>query len=748
MTNTNRVFKAAKRTLRAEVNLIIVIIIITSWSVYALYKLALSTPDSSSFFGFSLGTKSTNQDATTNINSSQHQIINSQDQQQQLAPQQQLTLYKSQILKELLDRQRELLESQPSLNRPIEPEPPNHQVDSGGGLNFDQLKQWQGGFKLPTSLDSLLIKQGRLRSSQDNQAHLTSADSNEFPRSNLKVLRNAPSLMQLKTPKTINQRSRLNIVDYDREPEESSLDSRDYESPKEEAGDFANDDSQITTEAPPLESTTSIPSPSTTTSTTTTEEPPLSEQITNSQEATTVAPNEPTQEEPTENEQNNNEEDQEPDDESMRRVKKTLNNIDEEVDRMTQPSSGMISQHRGADYHRPKAKISYKDTVKFDDSPGNLSVPKPAIHLEDRMDKSARRKQPTEANPSDDLVTDHNRLEKKVRVADRTTTTARNDVLPALNNLILNGRARRNKRSVVDGSRPRLPVRRRQDNDGEGEDEEDEQEGENQRKGALREATHRMIPKDPSLQELLAHKQLLDALQQSRIPSPLQAPAANINGTVAKPQGSLLPARSTVQPEHQSTDTHWNVDQGLLLYPSEDEAHDYKKSSKKSMKSSKKNEKKKEHVAMKKGGHKKKKHKKEEKKYHKEKKFKGAKKGKKMKKGKGGKGGKKGSKFYKDKGFKKKGFKNIYVKNEFGQKKSYFDEFRDKDFKKKWKNFDDKYNYAQMKKWQAKEMKGAKKVKDHGEQMKKYDKSKWKKKYLALKKSHEAKKKKKMDEFR
>lgn len=190
------------------------------------------------------------------------------------------------------------------------------------------------------------------------------------------------------------------------------------------------------------------------------------------------------------------------------------------------------------------------------------------------------------------------------------------------------------------------------------------------------------------------------------------------------------PGRSAIGEKQSAADSLYTVDHGLLLYPSTESGHKSKKSHKKG------GHKKKMTIAYKKGGEKKKKHEKEEKKFIKEKKFKGAKKGKKIKKGKGGQGGKKGKKKFKDKGYKKKGFKNVYHKEEYGQKKSYFDEFRDKDFKKKWKKYDDNYKYAQMKKWQAKDVKGAKKMKDHGEKMKKYNKSRYKKTYHKDSKEH------------
>lgn len=262
---------------------------------------------------------------------------------------------------------------------------------------------------------------------------------------------------------------------------------------------------------------------------------------------------------------------------------------------------------------------------------------------------------------------------------------------------------------------------------------------------------HYLTSNDTGIQELLDKKSLFSSLGSDELPPPAEKPEILPK---SKPSSNVIDnQQGSGKNDHQAEDSLFSVDHGLLLYPSADEEHHHKEKSisKKHRKSDKKKEKKKMTVAIKKGGHKKKKHKKEMKKFLKEKKFKGAKKGKKVAKGKGGQGGKKGKKLYKDKGFKKKGFKNVYHKEEFGQKKSYFDEYRDKDFKKKWKKFDDKYNYAQMKKWQAKDVKHAKKKKDHGEKHKKYDKGKWKKKYEKHSKEHSEKhmkKKKKSHKFK
>lgn len=239
----------------------------------------------------------------------------------------------------------------------------------------------------------------------------------------------------------------------------------------------------------------------------------------------------------------------------------------------------------------------------------------------------------------------------------------------------------------------------------------------------------------------LERKRLLHELSKSKLPAPTEKlhKTSRLNMAASLGPGDDVKLSDTqASVDHQPASSLFTVDHGLLLYPSEGNDHHEGVVSKKKKKYKKSKHKHKLSIGYKKGGHKKKKHKKEEKKYIKEKKFKGAKKGKKIKKGKGGQGGKKGKKKFKDKGYKKKGFKNVYHKEEFGQKKSYFDEFRDKDFKKKWKKYDDNYKYAQMKKWQAKDIKGAKKMKDHGEKFKKYDKSRFKKKYEKEMKEHKA----------
>lgn len=845
----NRLFKAAKRTVRAEVNLIIVIIIITSWSIYALYKLTIGSSDS--ILGFNVS--KTNPDQATLTTNSQIPIKNlssnnlihqngpflvgnqpfeaNQHQQVDYMPSQktateQLALYKNQILKELLQRQRELYDDLTKTKQAPFVISDRQQEPIENKLNFDEPKPWRGGFKLLSPIGNSGENKKNLKPPQQKRPSILDK-INPIPSQrhggHLRLLTNAPSLMQLKS--AANDRARenhspesslkknfeldANIVETDREPEESAVSTRDYENFNNSHSDSTTDHEQESKESD--STTTEAPAVETTTTTPTTEE--LSEQqnddAENKDDAQTDSTNESNNSDDGVNDQSapENGESDRIDDESMQRVKNAVHSIDEEVDKMTQPSSGMTS--------RQDKPFDYKNTVQFDDTLGShSSASQPAKHKaihpvghETAIAKIVESKKEKTRTKNDlsgsDLLVDHNQhsissdfIQEKINskpaanlgsigiqeVSDhirnnkKATSSALSD--PKISKIEfgspieISSRNKRNKRSMHDDIKPgvlatdegqqqgefkRLETNRREDEDDNDDDDNDnsvqtqpKRSRSRGRREFARSQTRPMSPTsdnyhyitsdDPTLQELLAHKELLDALQQSRLPPPIVSSSIQPNISLASPPAKTNPA-------HQSTDHHYSVDEGLLLYPTSDDEYDHKKMSKKHSKSSNKKSKNKMTVAMKKGGHKKKKHKKEEKKYHKEKKFKGAKKGKKVKKGKGGKGGKKGSKFYKDKGFKKKGFKNIYVKNEFGQKKSYFDEFRDKDFKKKWKNFDDKYNYAQMKKWQAKESKGAKKMKDHGEKFKKYDKSKWKKKYLAEKKSESSKKKKKMDEF-
>lgn len=525
------------------------------------------------------------------------------------------------------------------------------------------------------------------------------------------------------------------------------------------------------------------------------------------------------------------------DDVSLDRAKKASSSIDEEVDRMTQPSSGTILQHNDTNLDKQSLRALLEGAVQFDDSlggsivdPGHKKLPKPTepggliaqfaapgddkprmkkdVKQSNRGTKSpvaTRKQRPGEREDPADLQIDHDHSTNimssaspgKTNQAHEAKRSNRLDYVDPRSKLNDSGHntadikrqgsKKRERRSLdrqhvfkeqssqaaklgIAVTRPRRPkrlhnLRRRTDvNDFDKDDDDDEQdegdkkrnsfdkkeESENKSKVILKPEIDSIyenytIPaaSDISIQDLLAHKRLLDELDKSRLPPPHYWTGMQNNSDKIV-SASVQPTAS--KPTLKGGDSSYDAIHSSQV-ESEVEDQTSKSGTKKGSKTSDSKAKSKSAESLKKGGAKSKKHNKEEQKYLKEKKFKGAKSGKKTAKGRGGKGGKKGTKYYKDKGFKKKGFKNIYVKNEFGQKKSYFDEFRDKDFKKKWKNFDDKYNYAQMKKWQSKDVKGAKKLKDEGEKSKDYDKSRYKKKYQSKQSSEASKKKKNYDEF-
>ena len=659
-----------------------------------------------------------------------------------------------------------------------------------------ELTRWRSGHRVPSSWDNVLAGNNQ---ELDRRPALNSINARSLPNNGrgLHLLSDAPSLMQLKSAATQpienfseGQRdfeSSESDKDQNNKSDDSDNESATNSGPTSELsqGDPGND------QLPGEELTTTESPPNSETST----EFPQEQDMRNDDQNTNGNIEEPggKGEEEASDQSSGSEDSEKTDEETVQRAKNTAHAIDEEVDRMTQPTSGVVSQR--------DQPIDLTNTVEFDDSPsGGSSLGLAPVQSKEATGgnrpmlikmleklhkgnvKGTDSKQ-VNVDPSD-LQADHNHIfvankpnganevKKELRtasnssngftVANRTQATSKSEHKMRDRFLIRVRRSPDDPLTALIGSNQaqngERKLRIKQSNRRESYDDDDDDEEEinaddyRQQEGDLPSISHlgqqldsaKLPSKESSLEELLAHKQLLDLLQQSRLPAPVPNPPFE-NWTR---HNSSAIANSTKQSnDHQPADSLYSIDHGLLLYPSADEEHEHKSKHKKGSKSSKKKAKKKETVAMKKGGHKKKKHKMEEKKYHKEKKFKGAKKGKKMSKGKGGKGGKKGKKHFKDKGYKKKGFKNIYVKNEFGQKKSYFDEFRDKDFKKKWKNFDDKYNYAQMKKWQAKDVKGAKKVKDHGEKFKKYDKGKWKKKIHKNEESKSMKKKKKADEF-
>lgn len=800
-SDPNRLVIAARRTLRAEIILLLIIAVITTWSIYALYKLVSGDTGSVLGINFSKASLAQNPDSRNqqNLSATRGMILDSMASmpinnliasylsknppELKMSAGEQIANYKNQIVKELLARQRQIYNDLNEINRaPLVAVSKDHHQPVQK-LNLEELKRWPGGFRLPSSLDNLFFTKPNTQDRKINSS-LEPRNFRRGAQDNLKPIRGAPSLkLTIKsddpTEKSNQDMEDNNYLEGDKEAEDSNLSSSDQEystgqvETTTRSSEESGETSDTTTEATPNGTETTTEEPASSEGSQTRADNDIGEENkTDSNEVDT--PGDTNQDKSAANE----EESDQIDDEYLQRVKKTVHSIDEEVDKMTQPSSGAVSQR--------DHPFDYKSVVQFDDNLGGITSSSTRHKLVEPTNGSSLIAQYSNSSLKssidrdhrldgvDDLQVDHNKplvssdLEKYARTTHVAPLSTSNQTFTRGPPSLDRARKKQNKTgrfmqrmqrsirstgtetelaffrpSINDlgtGKRQAIQERRNGDtvgDDGRNDGAVDEQDPVfkiQRRHYSNGQSSDYITSNGPSLHDLLAHKQLLDALQQSKLPPAL----VDVNSTQV--------SRSITKPDQQSaTDSTYSIDHGLLLHPASDEEYSHGKHSKQGSKAMKKKNKKKMTAAIKKGGHKKKKHKKEEKNYHKEKKFKGAKKGKKMKKGKGGKGGKKGSKLFKDKGFKKKGFKNIYVKNEFGQKKSYFDEFRDKDFKKKWKNFDDKYNYAQMKKWQAKDMKGAKKKKDHSEQYKKYDKSKWKKKYMSDQKSEM--KKKKMDEF-
>jgi len=789
-----RTFKAIKSTSRTQVLLVVVIVISFSWSAYALFKIALGNADTS-VLGFSIAKQTAPTQQTDNNESvgGNSQAANSQVASQlvtpspEMSPREQLALYKSEILKELLARQREILEQKVAPvgleeNQPHQSSPtvqlPNNLVNqnqrrNSDAIEFERLKQWSGRSVLPNIVNNLLSNNSSRNVASPKQSRFVGTNvSNGSPARTLSppssvIIDESPSLGQLSS--RANRLSMLKTEARLRDKEASpSLSSAIVQRLPEESTvseDLEEDTARIatttttstttttTTAAPSISETTSEPNSSDDgeqsngSAETSTEEPASSENASDEEE---------TPEE--EKEDNNQAQSDKMDRDSFDRARKAVTSIDDEVDRMTQSSVGSISRRSDP----------IRSAVQFDDQ-----IIEPPLHIGREISrqevgaltKSANDTDPTRQDPLevadlDPPIRPQVSAQKSISPADRIPPRPATKRRVGVDSRVRQRRATPADVGLVTGfydspAESKVPrreglVRRRNDHeDGDSDDQEDEGQ---QEESPQSEPYDYITQGEPSLQELIAHKQLLDSLRQSRLP----APVVQHSNSSSKPTNSDGSNQQLMQTagamkghvDHKPAAQHlYSIDEGLLLTPASDEEHEHKSVSHKKEKKKESKSKHKSTMGSKKGGHKEKEHKKEEKKYLKEKKFKGAKKGKKVSKGKGGKGGKKGSKHYKDKGFKKKGFKNIYVKNEFGQKKSYFDEFRDKDFKKKWKNFDDKYNYAQMKKWQAKDVKGAKKMKDEGKKYKKYDKGKWKKMYQRKHESNSSKKKKKYDHF-
>lgn len=866
-----RLFKAARRTIRAECTLVIFIVIIISWSIYALYKLNIGGSDS--ILGLSInrliggeshGDKSANASSNSVVTSADHLVASHQQPSEETN---QSPIYlppaeikqRSNLLRQLIAARRRQL-SQDIHQRNGGPEPSDD-------IDHDRIY----AFRAPNALAALERLRLNNHEHQKQQARLLQqqlASQRQYAQTYHLPVGRSPSLItapQVRDPRVttkLNELLQRQLTSRDRDEETSEEEpvlspEDETESPStsnRETGDEPESENQ--TDRVPSGSSISDTSSSgqhlveeTSQPTQPESEPEATESGDNSN-VTTEAPisdvaedgeqdREPLEDEdrsPTESideqaaRDHQDSTEAEPTAEDEAKALETGKAIDEDVDRMTQPSSGIAS--------RQDKPFDYKSTVQFDDA---LSSADPTLvkGIKGLKSKRNRKKKLDEGRPEIlgsqiarflapsrrrnlDLEVDHNLLlpvnnhgkiggelrkiksksvakpsEKSpnskvdvVKTENKTNATGKaiikqrirlrrwsidsgvigpanaTDLAPKNNNISVqrSGKKRKRRKRLYEAAAP--SIKRSDDDSDEYEGEEDdyeeapsnevEKQGEQQnhdkehqqqeagdalaneprasrpddadRQHVGSPAYYHLTSADANLQELLDQQRLLDALTQSQLPAPLKPESTNQNITHKAKDKDKIGADSQI-----------TIEEGLLLYPASGMEHHHKSMKKK--KAHKSKHKKKMTLAMKKGGYKKKKHKKELKKYLKEKKFKGAKKGKKSSKGKGGQGGKKGKKFYKDKGFKKKGFKNVYHKEEFGQKKSYFDEFRDKDFKKKWKKYDDKYNYAKMKKWQAKDVKGAKKMKDQGEKYKKYDKGKWKKKYM---KHHEEKKKKKM----
>lgn len=784
--------------------LILVIVLIASWSIYALYKFSVGGSDSILGFTFNKANPSPIQ-AVKNGD-----YMASSSTQRTGRPGEQAD-YRRNMIEDFLAGQREL-----------------HDYFEGPQVKRDE----QDRSGITNSVKSIQRKTAPI-TGEPNQDHLE-----ELRTIHRVPLQTFSNLAKVKSSSSINEPDEdfNEIAEKDSQLDQSETSDVDQNMADRQPAESSNEASESIAESPD-EAETSTPSSV------------ANEQVGDDQEGVEDT-EESGQEEPDQKQNTEESPNEGIDDDQVEAARDKGKAIDQEVDRMTEPSLGVVSRHTGkgstqTDYNKnvvqfddtlstiPASSTSKKDAptrhanpsgqvARFADPVANKSEPKPkkllgldlqvdqnnqpvslsdAQHLPDSNTTSRsrghrkgideltamKRHKRTVDAPSANRIESQKDLDNYFDTLDLDNlientnydlqATATHDDINLVNaTRTTTEKERFPKRadSTLDGARsinPSQPVnstlRRSDTEDYEGGDgEEGEEDGQDVSRATIDDLHselnrlnkqqpdggpskyHYISTNDTSLKELLNHQRLLDDLRHSQLPRPY-TPGTELNQSHINPH--IAPSTNSVpdqsDADHQTAGSLYTVDHGLLLYPSADEEHHHKHKSSSMSKKKKKHEKmkakKKSTVAMKKGGHKKKKHKKEEKKYLKEKKFKGAKKGKKVAKGKGGQGGKKGKKLYKDKGFKKKGFKNVYHKEEFGQKKSYFDEFRDKDFKKKWKKYDDKYNYAQMKKWQAKDVKGAKKMKDSGERFKKYDKSKWKKKYEKHSKEHKLSSKKK-----
>lgn len=865
----HRLLKAARRTTRAEVTLVTIVTIITLWSFYALYKLSIGGSDS--ILGSSGSLKSRTptigpqEQLSADVESNDSSQASSQNgltskyasaligaredlknRRNSKFQQEVESKFREQLIRDILTKQRELYGN------------PRSQSDSYGRM------MWPNELDLRRPLPPMWLNNRRNSTNYSDPVNRSIVTMREFV-NHAPFISYGPQVREKKNEaRKIVGRNPLHHIpsrnfnnmatrNIDRDVGESiSVDrtAMTTQEPPLEADSLANDnrsedsyeDEGNGTRNKPVESSSEEESDGQQKGETEASDQKDSDDNENES-------NSGSSEDSSDNEmpdRSNEDQKSEPIDEaSLDRAKKASTSIDEEVDRMTQPSSDNAFRQPANDsvLDRRSIQAILKGAVQFDDTLGgsiidheHQKLPKPiepggliahfvAPSPKEPLKKSAKgtirkggtqkadQKKLASKQDSRDLLIDHNQPAKitsefadesddsnssgtKQKVGDFELYRKENKSDEPLANTRVTKKytlKQRLRRSIdhygpgkelkysnsTEGAANReirksprnKSVKRSEFNEfdeySDGEDDEYDEKQTRPKSSKAHAGTLMDAPKpevdaiyenytlpsasDISIQDLLAHKRLLDELDKSRLPAPRYwAPLEYVHLPLTNQTGSNNHVASASVPVDTSKPAKDSSYDSIHSTHTETETEDSTRKSmlKKGSKKADSNAKSKLAESLNKGGSKSKKHNLEEKKYLKEKKFRGAKSGKKSAKGKGGKGGKKGTKYYKDKGFKKKGFKNIYVKNEFGQKKSYFDEFRDKDFKKKWKNFDDKYNYAQMKKWQTKDVKGAKKMKDQGEKSRDYDKSKWKKKYHAKQSSEASKKKKKYDEFR
>lgn len=254
-------------------------------------------------------------------------------------------------------------------------------MPTGFNLDGGYYKDLRKGYKLPSNLDELLEQDRHQRVVEANLwPHI-----NQFNRSGVtKLPLEFPSLMQVSarankinlspTVKQVESRFPGVLPDYNDGPSTpptstDSLNDRVPAESRDSGKSIVKADDEIKNQIyyednqqQDVESTTGQPSFN--------EEEAVDQGLAENQdETTTQAPttttNSPPEsvkyEENSEDDEttkgDDNEANQQPDEES---IKKTSQSIDEEVDRMTQPTSGMVSQQ-----DKP---FDYKNTVQFDDS--------------------------------------------------------------------------------------------------------------------------------------------------------------------------------------------------------------------------------------------------------------------------------------------------------------------------------------------------------------------------------------------